>query len=80
MNAGVSLAYFELVLVKLWHAFIFISVGKGLMSPCNKVLEARPSMVYLHRNEHLWTTIEDIRTLLVESMLELTQCNELVMG
>ena len=50
------------------------------MSPGNKILEAQPNMVYFHHNEHLCTAIEDSITMLIESMLEPTQCSELVMG
>jgi hypothetical protein len=80
MGAGIPLEEFESVLAKLRHAFTTIPEGNGLMSPGNRVLAARPPMVYLHRNKDLRTAIEDSRTLLRESTLEPTRCSELVMG
>ena len=65
---------------KLRHAFVSIPSGKGLLSPCNAVLRAQPTSVYLHRNHFLRQALSDCRTLLRESTLAPTLCKELVAG
>ena len=78
-HTGVPFDEFESVLAKVRHAFTAIPAGKGLLSPCNKMLRKRPPVVFLHRNEPLWRALTDIRTLLRESALAPTQCYELVL-
>ena len=80
MSTGIPLAEFKSVLAKLRHAFVTITEGNRLMLLGNRVVEVRPSMVYLHQNEHLRTAIKDNRTLLREFTLKPTQYSELVVG
>ena len=63
---GIAFKEFESVIAKLRHAFTVIPAGAGLLSPCNRVLAARPPQVYLHTNAVLMTAIEDLRTILRE--------------
>jgi hypothetical protein len=49
-NAGILFLEFESVISKIRHAFMSIQCGRGLLTPCNKVLSLRPPVVYLHRN------------------------------
>jgi len=79
-QAGIQFKEFESVTAKLRHAFTSIPAGKGLLSPCNWVLRARPEVVYLHRNKGLEQAISDARTLLRESTAAPTRCKELVAG
>ena len=79
-QGGIPFAEFESVVAKLRNAFLCIPEGRGLMSPCNKVLRLRPPVVYLHRNTTLWSVLGDARTLLREATREPTLCSELVMG
>jgi len=55
---------FESVVAKLRHAFTALPGGRGLLSPCNRVLKLRPPVVYFHRNEPLRSAISNCRTLL----------------
>ncbi len=50
------------------------------MSPCNRLLQKRPDIVYLHRNEPLFEAIKGMHTLLRESTTRPTRCKELVAG
>jgi hypothetical protein len=79
-NRGILLNEFESVIAKVRHAFTALPEGPGLLSPCNWVLQKRPPQVYLHQNQGLREAIQDIFTLLRESTLEPTRCNELVSG
>ena len=79
-RAGVPLEEFQSIIAKLRHAFISIPSGKGLLSPCNRVIRRAPPVVYLHRNKALQQAIADCRTMLRESTLAPTKCTELVMG
>ena len=79
-KAGIQFKEFESVTAELRHAFTALPAGKGLLSPCNWVLRARPEMVYLHSNRDLDEAIEGARTLLRESTTTPTRCRELVAG
>ena len=79
-KAGIPFKEFESVTAKLRHAFTAIPAGKGLLSPCNKVLCVRPEVVYLHNNKGLAEAIDNSRTLLRESTVAPTRCRELVAG
>jgi hypothetical protein len=48
--AGILFKEFESTVAKMQHAFTCISAGAGLLSPCNRVLQARPKYVFLNRN------------------------------
>ncbi len=77
---GIPFSEFELVVQKLRHAFTALPGGRGLLSPCNRVVRLRPPMVYLHRNEPLQSAISNCHTLLRESTTRPTRCRELVAG
>ena len=77
---GVPFNEFESVTAKLRHAFLAVQGGKGLLSPCNRLLRKRPEVVYLHRNAPLFSAIRDMRTILRESTTRPTRCRELVAG
>ena len=77
---GVPFTEFESVVAKLRHAFTALPGGRGLLSPCNRVLKLRPPVVYFHRNEPLRSAMSDCRTLLRESTTRPTRCRELVAG
>ena len=79
-TAGIPLKEFESVTHKLRHAFTCIPAGVGLLAPCNRILQAKPSIVYLHRNKHLLMSIKGCQTLLRESTREPTRCRELTIG
>jgi len=79
-HAGIQFKEFKSVTAKLRHAFTAIPAGKGLLSPCNWVLRARPEAVFLHRNKGLEQAIRDARTLLRELTVAPTRCKELVAG
>jgi hypothetical protein len=49
------------------HAFTAIPAGRGLLTPCNKILQTKPPLVYLQRNPMLRATIMGCQTLLWES-------------
>ncbi len=55
-------------------------MGRGLLSPCNKILQIKPLVVYLHQNPVLLAAICGCRTLLRESSDAPTRCRELVGG
>ena len=78
-GAGVPFDQYESVLQKVRHAFFAIPAGQGLLSPCNHILQKCPPVVYFHQNKPLCTAMSEIRTLLQESTLLPTPCNELVM-
>jgi hypothetical protein len=78
-HAGIPFVEFESVVAKVRHAFLAIPAGKGLLSPCNRLLRKRPPFVFLHRNTPLRIALQDIRTLLRDSTILPTRCTELVM-
>ncbi len=80
LNRGIPFKEFESVVAKLRHAFIALPGGKGLLSPCNRILRLRPPGVYLHRNEPLHLAISNCQTILCESTSHPTRCCKLVMG
>eukprot|EP00956_Cyclotella_meneghiniana_P002764 scaffold3249_cov37-Cyclotella_meneghiniana.AAC.3 len=79
-TAGIEFTEFESVIYKIRHCFRSIPAGKGLLTPCNRVIAKRPSRVFLHRNERLTTALRDMRTIIREATAEPTKCRELVMG
>jgi hypothetical protein len=77
---GVPFKEFESVTAKLRQAFLALQGGKGLLSPCNRLLQKCPNIVYLHWNTPLFSAIKDMRTLLRNSTTRPTRCKELVAG
>ena len=77
---GVPFKEFESVIAKLRHAFLAVQGGRGLLSPCNRLLRKRPDVIYFHRNTPLFSAIKDMRTILRESTTRPTRCRELVAG
>ena len=75
---GIPFAEFELVIAKLRHAFTALREGRGLLSPCNWVIQRRPQVVYMHKDGTLLEAITDIRTILQASTAHPTQCKDLV--
>ncbi len=61
---GIAFKDFKSVLAKICHAFMAIPAGRGLLSPCNKILQKKPPMVYLHCNLVLLAAILGCQTLL----------------
>jgi hypothetical protein len=61
------------------HSRPFLT-GRGLLTPCNKVLQSKPLLVNLQRNPVLRAAIMGCQTLLQESSDSPTQCHELVGG
>lgn len=47
---GIPFAEFESIIAKLRHAFTALQEGRGLLSPCNWVIQKRPKVVYLHKD------------------------------
>ncbi len=68
------------MMAKIRHAFMDILAGRGLLTPCNKILQKKPSLVYLQLNPVLLAAIMGCRTLLRESSDSPTRCHELVGG
>jgi hypothetical protein len=79
-SSGIPFKEFETVVAKIRHAFTAISAGRGLLTPCNKILQSKPPLVYLQCNPVLRAAIMGCRTLLWESSDSPTQCRELVGG
>ncbi len=79
-TAGIPFKEFEATVAKIRHAFTCIPAGVGLLSPCNRVLRARPAYVFLNCNQRLLTAVEGCHTLLRESTREPTKCWELMCG
>ena len=77
---GIPFKEFETVVAKIRHAFTAIPVGRGLLIPCNNILQSKPPLVYLQRNPVLRAAIMGCRTLLWESSDSPTRCHELVGG
>ena len=50
---GIEFKEFESIVAKIRHAFTAIPAGRGLLSPCNKILQKKTSMIYLHQNSIL---------------------------
>ncbi len=68
------------MVAKIRHAFTAIPAGRGILTPCNKILQTKPSIVYLQRNHMLRAAIMGCLTLLWESSDSPTCCRELVGG
>jgi hypothetical protein len=64
---GIQFKEFETLVAKIRHAFTAIPAGGGLLTPCNKILQSKPPLVYLQRNPFLRAEIVGCRTLLRES-------------
>ncbi len=79
-TAGIPFKEFEATIAKIRHAFTCVPMGVSLLSPCNRILKARPNYVYLNKNIRVLTAIEGCRTLLRESTTEPTRCHQLVSG
>ncbi len=79
-TAGILFKQFESMVAKIRHAFTCIPAGVGLLSPCNRVLRARPVYIFLNCNQWLLTAVEGCRTLLQETTREPTKCWELTCG
>ena len=78
-RAPIPFPEFEATISKLRHAFITIPAGKGLLSPCNRILAIRPRAVSLTRNTEVQNAIRACRTLLREATESPTPCWELVL-
>ncbi len=63
-TAGIPFKDFESIVAKIRHAFTAIPAGRGLLSPCNRILQKKPPVVYLHRNPVLLAALAACRTLL----------------
>jgi hypothetical protein len=79
-TVGIPFKEFESVITKIRHAFTAIPAGRGLLTPCNKMLQMKPPVVYLHRNAVLLAAVAGCRTLLRESSDSPTRCCKLVSG
>jgi hypothetical protein len=79
-TTGVPFKEFEEVVAKIRHAFTAIPAGRGLLTPCNKILQKKPSLVYLQRNPVLLAAIMGCLTLLRESSGSPSWCRKLVGG
>ena len=77
---GIPFSEFESVIAKLRHAFTALREGRGLLSPCNWIIQKRPKIVYLHRDSDLMEALKDIRTILRASTTQPTECKDLVAG
>jgi len=80
LNRGILFGEFKLVIAKVRHAFTALPGGRGLLSPCNRLLQKRPPVVYFHRNDSLHVAISNCQTILRESMSRPACCCELVTG
>jgi hypothetical protein len=80
LERGVRFKEFESITAKLRHAFLALQGGKGLLSPCKRLLRKKPSIVYFHPNAPLLLAIRDMQTLLCNSTTRPTRCRELVAG
>jgi len=80
LNHGIPFGEFKLVIAKVRHAFTALPGGRGLCSPCNRLLQKRPPLVYFHINESLHAAISNCRTILRKSMSRPTCCRKLVAG
>ena len=80
LNRGIPFGEFELVIAKLWHVFTVLPGGRGLLSPCNRLLKPCLPVVYFHRNNSLHAAISNCRTIIRGSTSRPTRCRELVAG
>jgi len=64
LNRGIPFGEFKSVIAKVRHAFTALPGGRGLLSPCNRLLKKRPPVVYFHRNASLHVAISNCRTIL----------------
>jgi len=48
---------FKSVIAKIRHAFTAIPAGRGILTPCNKMLQMKPPVVYLHWNAVLLAAV-----------------------
>ncbi len=62
---GIPFKDFKTVVAKIRHAFTAIPVGQGLLTPCNKILQTKPPLVYLQCNPVLQVAIMGCWTLLL---------------
>lgn len=58
-RAGIPLAEFESVISKCSHAFMSIPAGRGLLTPCNAILQKHPPFIFLSRNKAHLQAIRD---------------------
>jgi hypothetical protein len=79
-TGGIPFKQFESTIAKLWHAFTAIPAGVGLLSPCNRILEGKPPIVWLLGHKWVLVAVKGCRTLLRESTKDPTQCKELMTG
>jgi hypothetical protein len=49
-TTGIPFKEFETVVAKIRNAFTAIPAGRGLLTPCNRILQSKPPLVYLQRN------------------------------
>jgi len=77
---GIPFKEFKTVVAKIRHAFTAIPAGRGLLTPCNNILQSKPPVVYLQCNPVLQAAIMGCRMLLWVSSDSPTQCRELVGG
>jgi hypothetical protein len=63
LNRGIPFGEFESVIAKLRHAFTALPGGRGLLSPCNRLLKRLPPVVYFHCNASLHAAISNCRTI-----------------
>ena len=77
-TVGIPFKEYESVILKLRHALISIPTGVGL--PENRVFQARPSYIYLHKNKRVLHALQGCCTLLRDSTREPTRCQELTSG
>ncbi len=80
LNRGIPFEEFESVIAKVQHALTALPGSWGLLSPCNRLLQKRPPVVYFHRNKSLHAAISNCRTVLRESMSRPMRCRKLVAG
>ena len=79
-HRGILFAEFESVVAKLRHAFNALLGGRGLLTPCNRLLKRCPPVVYFHQYNSRCMAISNCHTILRESTSCPTHCHELVAG
>ncbi len=79
-NSNLPLQRYGMHLQALWHAFTSILPGRGVLSPCNRLLKQHLAYMYLQQNPPVLAVLEGCRTLLRESTHVPTQCRDLVLG
>ena len=77
---GVPFREFRSTLYKIRHSFTAIPAGHGLMSPFYRVLSKEPKVVFLRRNNGLYTALQDCQRFLHQSVSTPTPCRNLVHG